>query len=119
MNFPGIEGEDLRAGIRQQNRRVSGDDELDIFVPSDQIMKDNQKTQLTLRGQGCLGFVHEIEAGASEPILQQRQKRFSVRLVMKTFTSITSYCSQLVNVTRHIEKTFSPQVESAARPFRK
>ena len=37
-------------------------------------LKEDQKTQLTLRRQGCLGFVHEVETGASESILQQGQK---------------------------------------------
>lgn len=90
---------------------MSGYDELDIFVSFKQIVKKKQKAQLTLRRQCCFRFVHEIKAGASETILQQRQKRFSVRLVMEALVSIAFQCSYLINVTRHIKKTFGPQIE--------
>jgi hypothetical protein len=53
---------------------VSGDNKLDVIIPLHQIMWKKQKTQLTLRRQGSLGFVHKVEAGAGETILQQGQK---------------------------------------------
>jgi len=52
-----IEGEDLRAGIAEQNRGVGGDEELGIFVAAKGVVDEDKERELALRGEGGFGFV--------------------------------------------------------------
>jgi hypothetical protein len=61
-----VEGENLCAGIAEQNGRVSGDDELCVFVAAQRVVDEKKKGELALRREGGFGFVEEEESVAGE-----------------------------------------------------
>ena len=64
---------DPRVRIRQQDRRMRGDDQLRLMM--NQPVQQRQHAQLALRRERRFRFVQQIDAVPLEPMLQQRQKR--------------------------------------------
>ena len=61
-----VEGEDLGAGVAEQDGGVGGDDELCVLEAPESVVNEDEEGQLTLRGEGGFGFVEQEEAIAGE-----------------------------------------------------
>ncbi len=94
---------------------MRSDKKLNVVVVGQQIVQQNKKAKLPLGGQCSLGFVHDIESGTGETVLQQREKRFSMGLGMETFSSVAVKYTHGINVTRYVEKALRSQVETLTR----
>jgi hypothetical protein len=73
-----VEGQDLCAGVAEQNRRVGGDDELSVFIGTQCVVDEDEKGELPLGGERSLGFVEQEEAVALELVFEEGEKGFSV-----------------------------------------
>ena len=45
-----VEGEDLGAGVSEQNGGVGGDDELSVFVAAEGVVEEDEEGELALGG---------------------------------------------------------------------
>jgi len=84
---------------------MSGDDELDVVIPSHQIVKDYQKNSTDAEAIRLPRFIHEIEARASEAILQQKTETILRAIGHGDFCLRSCPTLHLVNVTRHVKET--------------
>jgi hypothetical protein len=56
-----VEGEDLGAGVSEQDGGVGGDDELGVFVAAKGVVDEDKERELALWGEGGFGLVEEKE----------------------------------------------------------
>lgn len=83
-----VEGEDLRAGVAEQDRRVGGDEELGVLVAAKGVVDEDEEGELALRGEGGFGFVEEEEAVAGELVLEEGEEGFAVRASVEALSTI-------------------------------
>lgn len=104
----------LRIGIAKQNGRMSGDNELRIFL---QLVDDAQKSKLPCRGKGGFRLIQQIDSFPPEPVLEQRQEGLSMRMLMQRFPPVRPVDSRvflgyLVYVVGEGVEGFRPQEEA-------
>ena len=61
-----LEGQDLCAGVSQQDRGVGGDDELGVLVAAQGLVDEKKARELALWGERGLGLVEEEETARGD-----------------------------------------------------
>src|SRR5882762_760464 len=72
---------DFRVRVSEENWGMSGDDQLRLMA--NQAMHQRQHTQLPLRRKRGLRLIEQIDPATLKPLLQYREERLSVRLLVK------------------------------------
>ncbi len=111
-----VEQDDLRVRVRQQDRRVRGDDQLRMVL--DQLVDGAQRRQLAIGRQGGLGFVEEVHAVAAQLLRQHAHERFAVRLGVQLPVAVAVAAGHVVHVGRHVEEALGPQEVAVFRDGR-
>ena len=100
------------------------DDELAAMIH--EPLHEREHGKLALRRERRFGFVEKIEPVALQPVQQEREKGFAVRLLVQRSTAkrreavaAVFHLVQLLEFRRHIVKTLraqEPSVTRIARP---
>jgi hypothetical protein len=76
-------------------------------------MEDAQERELALRRQGRFGFI-EYEQPVLEPMLEQRQERFAVRLEVKRQSTVSvERAPHRLQIVREVIERLGTQNEAA------
>ena len=78
-----VEGEDLCAGVSEQDGRVGGDDELCVLVTAQGVVDEKEQGKLALRGECGFGFVEKEETIALEFVFKQCEEGLAVERVCR------------------------------------
>ena len=106
---------DVGAGVGHDDRRVGADDELrsafhELFYPAQHI-------HLPRRREGGLGLVEDIEPVPAEPVFEQAQEAFAVRLPVERLVAVIAVYAvgYLVDFGGDVVETFGTQEIAVAR----
>ena len=102
-----IERKDLRSRNPQKDRRVRNDNELRA-LPGASVNFQKQR-QLSLRRQGCLRLIQQIQAVRPEVVLCKCQKALPVRFLMVVLRNTAGSAAVFIFLRGNIVKTFRTQ----------
>jgi hypothetical protein len=116
-----VKGEDLGAGVAEQDGGVGGDDELCVLEAAESVVNEDEEGQLTLRGEGGFGFVEQEEAVAGEFAFEEGEEGLAVRAGVQALAAIAGknprtedLFVQFIEVGGGVEETFCTKEKAGA-----
>jgi hypothetical protein len=83
-----IEGNNSCIGIAEQDRGMSGDDELRVSVVVKSVVDEDEEGKLALWGERGFGFIEEKEARAAELVIEHGEEGLAMGPAMEGDSAI-------------------------------
>src|SRR6266446_3314081 len=99
--------------IREEDGRMRRDNKLAVMI--DQSMQKREDGQLALWRERRLRLVEQVDAVALQPICEQREEGFAMRLRVERYSAVAVLNAAFVNFGCDIVKTFRAQEPAVAR----